>query len=301
VDYLLKYEESAKYAFNRAAEYRLMFYNVLWDNNDLEERAILQTEVIRAYNPNVIGFQEFHERRRTAIVPVLQEMGYAEAMNYKQGNFVSGSSGTTKSNLYCYVPIFYKTETTKCIESGFYRYEAQYSVAGSASKTFSWAVLEDKATSERYLVVNTHMCTQDDAIKGKQAVEAVKVIDNLLRKYDVPVFLGGDYNGRYTNANHKYFAEEGGFFDVVQSKLADEYTANIQAHHRPYPVFNKDLGLMGPGPDDDTGKGDATLSVDHIMVKNDRPVSIEVFGTVADNYTISGGDHFPIFIDFSIG
>ena len=305
VDHLLKYEESAKYAFNRSAEYRLMFYNVLWDNTEVAERGILQNEVLKAYDPDVIGFQEFHERRRTAIVADLLERGYAEAMNYKSGNFVSGSSGATKSNWYCYVPIFYKTATTKCVESGFYRYVSQYSVAESASKTLCWAVMEAKDSGDRYLVVNTHMCTQDDKIKGEQAVEAVKVIDKLLEKYNVPVFLGGDYNGRYTNANHKYFAGEGGFVDVVQGKLASEYTANIRAHHRPYPVFNKELGLMWPGVNedgskDDTGMYDATQSVDHIMVKNDYPVSIEVFGTVADEYTISGGDHFPIFIDFSI-
>lgn len=300
VDHLLKYEESAKYAFNRSTEYRLMFYNVLWDNTEVAERGILQNEVLKAYDPDVIGFQEFHERRRTAIVADLQERGYAEAMNYKSGNFVSGSSGATKANLYCYVPIFYKTATTKCVESGFYRYVAQHSVAESASKTLCWAVMESKESGDRYLVVNTHMCTQADEIKGKQAEEAVKVIDKILEKYNVPVFLGGDYNGRYTNANHKYFAGEGGFVDVVQGKLASEYTANIQAHHRPYPVFNQNLGLMWPAEGDDTGVNNDTLSVDHIMVKNDYPVSIEVFGTVADPYTISGGDHFPIFIDFSI-
>ena len=300
VDYLPTADATAKYAFDRS-EYRVMFYNVLWDDLALQERAILQTEVVEVYRPDVIGFQEFDERRRTDMVPILQDLGYAETMNYKQGNFVSGSSGATKTNLYSCVPIFYNTATTKCIANGFYRYAAQYSVGESKSKTLSWAVMESKVSGEKYIVVNTHMCTQDDEIKGKQAKEAVNVIDNILKTYDFPVFLGGDYNGNYNNANFKYFGGDGGFTDVEKNNMAEEFTSKLKSYHRPYPVFNDTYGLMWAGAEDDSGAKTPEVSVDHIMVKNDYPVTIDVYGVVVDDYTISGGDHFPIFVDFSIG
>ena len=296
---LSRLEETAKYAFEPAGEYRLMFYNVLFDNNDLVERAKLQTSTILAYAPDVIGFQEFRENRRTDIVPIMNANGYEETMDYKKGNINMSGTGTSPS-LYNYVPIFYNTATTTCIESGYLRYHAQYSAAESHSKSLCWAVLEDKDSKERYIVVNTHMCTQDDSIKGQQAVEAMEIINELEEKYTDPIFLGGDFNGKYTNSNYLHFVGTGGFRDIEREGIATEYTAKFRAHHKPNPVFDTNLGIMMPGDKDTTG-GSPSESVDHILVKNDYAVTIGVYGIVADDYTKSGSDHFPIFVDFDIG
>ncbi|MBQ9087049.1 MAG: hypothetical protein IJY47_07685 [Clostridia bacterium] len=300
LDHLKAYEKSAKYAYSNSSEYRLMFYNVFWGDGHLPERATLQVSMIEEYSPDVVGFQEFKKNRRTHIVPALLELGYAEAMDYTKGNMVSASFGTgTSDALYNYVPIFYQTATTKCIDSGYYRYTAQHSESESASKSLSWALMESKSTGERYLVVNTHMCTQDDSIKGRQAVEAVKLINELLTRYNVPVFLGGDYNGTYTNANYTYFAGTGGFTDIEKNNLATEYTSKLKSYHRDYPAYKSSLGLMWPAEKDDTGVN-PSASVDHIMMKNASSVAISVYGVVADDYTMSGGDHYPIFVDFTI-
>lgn len=301
LDYLLSYEETSRYAFEHTSEYRLMFYNVLWDETEVVERAKLQTSMIGVYQPDVVGFQEFKVNRRSSFVSAMQKLGYAESMEYTKGNMVSASYGTgTDPKLYSYVPIFYKTATTKCIESGFYRYTAQISEWESASKTLSWGIYESKSSGERYMVVNTHMCTQDNGIRGRQAAEAVTVINEVLTRYNVPVFLGGDYNGRYGDANFLYFANQGGFTDIEKNNLATEYTSKLRSYHRPYPIYDASIGLMQPDAGDDTGVYDATQSVDHIMMKNASSVSVSVYGVIADECTMSGGDHYPIFTDFSI-
>ena len=301
LDYLKGYEETAKYAFGSTSEYRVMFYNALWDNTSVVERAKLQCAMIEVYQPDVVGFQEFKEIRRGAMVSLLQKLGYAETMNYKDGNMVSATyGGGTSSSLYSMVPIFYNTATTKCIESGFHRYTAQISEWESESKTLSWAVMESKSSGERYLVMNTHMCTQDDTIRGRQAKEVVDLVNELFTRYNVPVFLGGDYNGTYDSANFRYFASEsGGFTDVEKNNLATQYTSKLKSYHRPYPEYNESIGLMWPVGGDDTGVNPAA-SVDHIMIRNASSVSVSVYGVIADDCTISGGDHFPIFFDFSI-
>ena len=299
LDYLKAHEASSKYAYNNSSEYRVMFYNVYWGGAEVE-RGILQSELVLEYRPDVVGFQEFKENRRSGIVTPLKAAGYEEAMDYKKGNFVSGNSGETSATLYNYVPIFYNTATTKCVESGYYRYARQISVEESASKSLSWGVFESKATGERYLVVNTHMCTQDDSIKGIQAKEAVALINELLTRYDVPVFLGGDYNGTYGSSNYTYFASEaGGLTDIEKNNLATIYTSKLRSYHRDYPVNNTAMGLMWPAEKDDTGV-DPSGSVDHIMIKNASAVKISVYGVIADNYAMCGGDHYPIFADFSI-
>ena len=300
LDYLKSYEGTSRYAFDNASEYRVMFYNVLWDNTAVVERAKLQGAMIEVYRPDVVGFQEFKEVRRGSLVPLIQKLGYVESMNYTDGNMVSASYGTgTDPELYNYVPIFYNSATTKCIESGFHRYTAQVSEWESASKSLSWGIYESKSTGERYMVVNTHMCTQDDTTRGKQAKEVVELVNEVLTRYDVPVFLGGDYNGKYGAANFKYFASTGGFTDVEKNNLATVYTSKLKSYHRPYPEYNLSIGLMWPAAGDDTGNNPEE-SVDHIMIKNASAVKIRVYGVIADDCTISGGDHFPIFFDFSI-
>lgn len=299
IEYLKSNEASARYAYNNSSEYRIMSYNVYWRSKCEPERAILQTEVIRQYQPDVVGFQEFRENRRTDMVPLLNEMGYAETMDYKKGNFVVGSSGTTKTSLYNYAPIFYNTATTDCIESGFYRYKNQESESESASKTLCWGLMESKETGERYWVVNTHMCTHGDPVKEAQAKEAVKVIDELIAKHNVPVLLIGDYNGRYNSGNYTYFVEQGGMTDIEKGGLATEYTSKLKSFHRPYADYDAELDLMWPAADDDTCE-DPSSSVDHIMLKNASAVSVSVYGIVSDDYTMSGSDHYPVFADFSI-
>ena len=326
-DTLEDIEGGTAYAYNRTAEHRIMFYNVLWDNPVPAERNLLNAEMVAQYNPDVLGLQEFNNSKRDGagdnnLVTLLGELGYVETVdprvkNVDAAKWGDGGKSVTVNNetyktYYNCTPLFYNTNTTRCIASEYYWYENQIDaenkgncgVMDCASKAMTWGVFETIETGERYIVVSTHMCTRSDGVKGLQAIEAVNVVNGLIAEYDCPVFFGGDLNGRTVNKNHIYFtSEDGGFTDVERNDLASLYTSKTKAHHRPYPaVKNEYEKLVWPTADDDTGTFDASESVDHILLHNHKKetVSITVFGTVVDHCTLSGADHFPIYVDFSI-
>jgi endonuclease/exonuclease/phosphatase family metal-dependent hydrolase len=296
----------------------------LWDNPAPAERNLLNAEMVAQYMPDVLGLQEFNASKRHKagdkdLVKLLGELGYVETVDPRVknvGKWGSGGEKVTVGNetfktFYNCTPLFYNTNTTRCIASEYYWYENQIDAENQgncgamdcASKAMTWGVFETIATGERYIVVSTHMCTRSDGIRGLQAREAVAVVNRLIAEYDCPAFFGGDLNGRYIHANHIYFtSEEGGFTDIEQNNLATLYTSKTKSYHRPYPEVNKQYQLIWPTSDDDTGLYDSSESVDHILIHNHKKdtVDITVFGTVVDHCTKSASDHFPIFIDFSI-
>ena len=127
----------------------------------------------------------------------------------------------------------------------------------------------------------------------------VALIDSLIEKYDVPVMLGGDYNGRIDAANYEKFVE-GGLINVQLEDLPTLYNSPAKSSHGPYPEFDPTYKIVVPAAGDNSGSVDKNSNIDHIMVKNHESMEITVFGVVIDDMSITNADHFPIFFDFSI-
>ena len=81
--------------------------------------------------------------------------------------------------------------------------------------------------------------------------------------------------------------------------VATVYASQVMGHHT-YPAYNEEAELTLPAENDNTGKYGPERSVDHIMLQNEEGVSVAVLGVVIDDCSMSGADHFPIFMDFSI-
>ena len=126
----------------------------------------------------------------------------------------------------------------------------------------------------------------------------VALIEELVEEYQCPVILGGDYNGNWTDTNYKTF-EDSGMVDVQRNGVATVYASQVMGHHT-YPAYNEEAELTLPAENDNTGKYGPERSVDHIMLQNEEGVSVAVIGVVIDDCSMSGADHFPIFMDFSI-
>ncbi len=385
-DHLKDYEQASAYAYQDSAEYRVMFYNVLWITPDVNERNNLNAEVIGEYLPDVLGLQEMNKTRRGnesdgkgGLVALLEEMSYAEAVdprvknmypatetipgtdsgavtgaitlsnmnspanafNQEYANRTSGkelegygTAGGTKVTVdgetyYTYFncsPLFYNTETTRCIEAGYYWYKYQWdlrsctdcarckngthtdddshhvcSAGDAASKSATWGIFESIETGERYIVISTHMCTRSNYIKHLQAKELVTLIDELTETYDYPVILGGDYNGNYSQPNYIYFTETADYTDVERNKLASLYTTDtIRAHH-PAPIEGEN-GFVTEDKSKESIIYRPDQSVDHIVLGKGTPdrLDITVYGIIVDELTLAGSDHFPIYMDFSI-
>ena len=351
-DTLASYEKGNAYAYNQLGEYRVMFYNALWDDNNISaERIVLNTVLIKEYMPDVLGLQEMNKAKRGnlkdgsgGLIAELAKLGYVEAVDprvknaYDKNQYIPGTDafattganagtelkgyGTSGATYVTYngesyytffncAPLLYNTKTTKLIDAGYYWYKNQWDkrpgqshenwANDCGSKAATWGIFEDLTTGERYIAISTHMCTRSDYVKGLQAQEMVDLIATLTAEYDYPVILGGDYNGNYTSANFTCF-EANGLVDVEKNNLATVYTSKEQSYHRPYPEMDKDKGCVQPTKDDDYGKMTSATSVDHIMLTNvkEGELDIYVFGVVIDECTLSGADHFPLIMDFSI-
>ena len=295
-----------------------MFYNVLFGTSTgtrkTEEgktikdvppdvRNALQWQMVKQYMPDVLGCQEFNVTKRGEraneygnLVALLEREGYKESCPRDVG-------------VHCYynmTPLFYNTKTTKLIKSAYYWYEHQIdgeninncSPNDCGSKALTWGVFEDKKTGKRYIAVSTHMATRSNGVRGLQAIEAVNVITSLVEKYNAPVFLGGDYNGRTTHANYLYFTSENvNYADLALNGSAEVFASTTATHHR-YPCFNTELGFMLPDVADNTGE--SLDCIDHIMMTNGDKVKVGVYGVVVDECSMSGSDHYPIFVDVTL-
>lgn len=301
-DYLTNITASTAYAWKRAGGIRVMLNNTLWGDNSghfdykdvpINERNTLQAAMYAIYSPDVLGLQEFNITKRdgssygtaVALEQLLKDLGYAETISRDVVNSHPKDKNCT--------PLFYNTKTTRLLKSEYYWYadQADASICGDndrSSKSMTWGVFEDIATGQKYIVASTHLCTQVEEVRVKQAKAAVAVIDALIEEYDCPAFIGGDFNSAFESAPYNEFVS-GGYADT---RFNAEITTDLGTRHG-YPVFDQTLGLMRPSTD-------YGGSIDFIMAKNTSNTTINLFGVIADECSLSASDHLPLFIDFTI-
>lgn len=293
--YLDKTTSSDEYAFRRAGTVRVMFNNILWGDSSgmagrldrdvpSAERHRLTAEMVSVYQPDVLGLQEVSKQERmgmSGIVMLLADAGYKEAIN-------PDVLGMTSS---C-TPIFYREDAVSLIASGFKIYENQ-PANPDPSKSFTWGVFESKADGSRYMVVSTHLCTEDDEIGALQATELLGVVNAVTAEYDCPVIVGGDFNAVYDEKTYKTFTETAGYLNARELAAVSTKVRSYQT----YPKYDQKLGIMQP-------VGDITIdnrgSVDHIILDNTDKLTVNVFGVVVDECSRSASDHLPIFMDFDL-
>lgn len=326
-----QFEASNRYAYDKHGECRIMFYNVLFghygfrkkeDGKPLrdvpsDKRCPLEAEMVKQYMPDVLGCQEFNNTKRGDfnvssssnfnLGMSTNPNAHLDAMFAKLGYKETIPRDVGVHPYFNNTPLFYNTKTTKLIKSAYFWYKNQideenFNNCGAgdcASKSATWGVFEDKKTGKRYIVISTHMCTRSNGVRGKQAVEIVDFIRELVAKYECPVFLGGDFNGLPKHANYIYFTSEGvDYIDVALNGVAKEFASITKTHHGPYPLYNPELDLELPDVNDNTGEG--LECIDHIMMTNADNVEVNVYGVVVDECSMSGSDHYPIFADFNL-
>ena len=293
--YLDKTTASDEYAFKRAGAVRVMFNNILWhDSSGLAgrldrdvpsaERHRLTAEMVSVYQPDVLGLQEVSKQERmgmNGIVTLLSDAGYTEVKNT---DILEMASSCT--------PIFYREDAVTLIASGFKIFDNQ-PTNPDTSKSMTWGVFESKADSSRYMVVSTHMCTENDDIGALQATELIEVVNAVTAEYDCPVIVGGDFNAAYDEKTYKTFTETAGYLNARELAAVSTKVRSYQT----YPKYDEKLGIMQP-------VGDVTIdnrgSVDHIILDNTDKLTVNVFGVVVDECSRSASDHLPIFMDFDL-
>lgn len=119
-----------------------------------------------------------------------------------------------------YNPIYFKTSKYTLIDNGTKWLTSTPDTlskiyGGNEEKALNYVVLEDNATGERFIYVNVHFIVRDNTSGEKmnaknsngedtghyvQEAEAVylrKILQDLQNEYDLPMFVGGDFNNSY--------------------------------------------------------------------------------------------------------
>ena len=288
--FLDKTTASTAYAFKRAGTYRVMFNNVLWGSssggegrpqNDVPalERNTLTAAMAALYQPDVFGLQEYSENgTQGAIKGLLEDLGYTAIY------FADRGDGTPVST-----PLFYRADSVTLLESGFRVFENQ-PIQKDLSKSVTWGVFE--ADGSRFIVASVHFCTQDKEIGALQVGELLTLVGGLQEEYGCTAIIGGDYNSTVSEATYQALASAG--YSDAHTYAAESIDVRTNQW---YPKFDTDAGIMKP--DLTAVNTDAAGSVDHIMLSDLSNFSIDLFGVVVDDVTLSASDHLPVFIDFS--
>ncbi len=277
------------YTEKREGDYRVLFQNI-WGNGSgtaHSARHMMTLELCLAYDPDVLGFQEFNPKNRAggwnAFDELLVANGYTEVTSSDKN----------------FTPIFYRADRLTLIESGYVKYDTEYGSQfnDSGSKSLTWAVFEDIKTKERFGVISTHFwyrheIPEDDGARLRNAQAVIDTTKMMQDKYNgIAVIAGGDLNCNSSSAPVKKILDSG----YKSAAFTAAKKENLRTHHE-YPTYLPDMATFG-APVMPTGGSDK--SIDHILVKGDS-MDLKLYEVSTDLYSLLTSDHCAIFIDFNI-
>ena len=298
---------------------RVMFYNVFGWNSWYDEsgkstsalfpyqlRMDLQKDLIEAYAPDVVGFQEYMSTAlrngvadyHSKFTPIMTALGYTQI-------------STTAGNANC-TPLFYKTDKYDVVESGY----QLYSENGSGSKSVTWAVFREKATGKAFSVFNTHFVHEESNNEGRvqNAKELLSVINTVTAKYQgISAIMGGDLN--YWNIWETYKPDEAAIGSYLPHKELTTggmvYMHNVaeksvgapdtDSYHG-YFGYNATKKIFNMGVTtilDKATTNPDTYTLDHIFLGGNKDgIDAKKCIIITDDAALRASDHSPTYVDF---
>jgi len=129
-----------------------------------------------------------------------------------------------------YAPIFYKIKKFDQVDSGMFWLSETPEIIGSIGwdakqpRIATWVILKIKKTSERIIIINTHL----DDIGRNSRIESTSLIQAWISKYSNPIILTGDFNESPQSPLYKTFVKsEKGVQDtycIANNKKGVDYT-----------------------------------------------------------------------------
>lgn len=256
---------------------KIMTFNVLngWNTTGIGVRDDLAADVILTESPDVLCLQEFDPCYRLAERP-LQEL---IADRFEE----AGEAHTTWN------PIFYNRERLRLIAFGEEPFEKgtvyAYSQGGlSGFRTVFYALLEERESGERLLVLNLHydMCKDPAVLAENQASEsrqAVALAKRLMAEHAVQALLvTGDYNSRVGGVPCAYMLENG-FVDTHAVALESDDCGSCSRLGEPL-------------------WGDYSHAIDHVFYAGTRKLTVQKYQTIDSIRDAS--DHAPVCVTLEL-
>ncbi len=257
-------------------------WEALGENCSAKVRSEGLAATYMAYAPDVICLQEMS----ALMIKYIQNKLKANGFTYDLLTFTVGSDVDNTC-------ILYRTDTLNLLDKG--HHEFTYG-NNAGSKSYTWGYFEQKATGKKFAALSTHMWWKSESAEAgsdkhreNQAAEIVAAMDKVIEKYNCPVFVMGDFNTRTSTKAFKVFTD-GGFKNTYT--LATEFKDNHRGRH----TCGPDGFALEDGPG--TYSGDA---IDHILLKNGGDTKVFVFDHARPYFYIKLSDHYPVFIDATLG
>lgn len=251
--------------------------------NIWEKRAAINVETIRRYEPDLIGFQEFHHGNREVYERELP--GYTRLPGPVYG------TGQVEE----YAAIFFDPERFEDLDSGgFWLSDTpdEYSTSwgNEVIRSANWAVLRCRQNGATFLHVNTHL----DHVSEPARVEGSGLIlrqseETRTNHGELPTVVTGDFNCTPGTRPYRVFIEDG-FVDtfLAAGNEDDAYTFHAFKGARFTP--------------DDTDK--PTGRIDWILVRDEAGrVKIRSHEILRDGDEEAGtypSDHYPVLAELEL-
>jgi endonuclease/exonuclease/phosphatase family metal-dependent hydrolase len=210
-----------------AQSVKVMTYNIRLDTpvdsvNQWPKRTEKVYELIRKYDPDILGVQEAIHHQLMDLVKNLPQYDYVG---------VGRDDGKTKGE---YSAILYKKDKFSVQKQGTFWLSETPNVPGSKSwdaaitRVASWATLKDKKTNTVFLSMNTHFDHIGHEAR-RQSASLLKSKANELGK-DLPLILTGDFNCTRSDAPYATIMNPEGikFIDALPGE-AHWYILRIQS------------------------------------------------------------------------
>ncbi len=255
----------------------MIFYcQNIWNNTPASYRNTLVRSLAKEVDADVCFFQECGPKTNRVAKKAIQDL-MADV-------YTEACPEVAATN---FTPVFYKKDKFNLIDNGYFLYDG---LNDEDSKSVTWAVLEDKSTSETVVCISTHFWWMFDSEKDNQQrlqnVEQLKEIcDELDAKYGYPIVIGGDFNNGKNSVQgdmpYKTMLQKG-FADI---RLCAEETTETYTHHE-YPILQDDETYVKSEMPD--------KNIDFIFIYGKNRLKPKKFDVLISDDALASSDHCPL-------
>ena len=225
--------------------------------------------MVTAYKPDVIAFQEFNAEWADGFRTVFAGTDY---------RLISGdSSKVNGKTVNC--TLVYNASVLTLVEYDSFPYAASDS---KVSRVLTWALFETTGEAKnRFIATTTHWALTEEQ-RVEEAIELADWIKSTQAHHNVPIIAMGDYNSRDGASSYSKLMRQASLKDA---KYAAEKRGLVGLTHH---------GRSASSYTDD--KINIVASIDHIFYTDGlKPL---YYDTVLDEESLLTSDHCPIYVDF---
>ncbi len=258
-----------------AQEVNIISYNIRYNNpgdgeNAWPKRKALVGQLLRFHEADIFGLQEAMIGQIEDICKALPEFKWVGV-----GRIDGKQAGE-------FSPVFYHSGKFTLLDNGdFWLAEdcTKPALAWDAAceRICSWAILSEKKSGKKILVMNTHL-DHVGAIAREKSAELLLQKMEEMNTENLPVILTGDFN---TTPDSKPI-------EICKSQLSDSKEISEQAPYGPEGTFNS-FNFNHP----------LDKRIDYIFV-NDK-VKVKKYAVISDSQNLRyPSDHLPVFVTIQL-